>query len=354
MRALHLGDLLCAVPFLRCLRAAYPEADVTLIGLSGSDGFVARFPNLVDRLLPFPSFPGVPETPQRPGEAVAFLQACQRDPFDLALQLHGSGRHTNAFVSLMGARASAGFFLPGEEKGYPSTYRAYPGHGPEVKRLLALARHLGWPESGEDLEFPLLDADRAAYGRLDTALGLSGTDYVCLHPGARDPLRRWPPREFARLADALASSGLRVLLTGEAGERPIAEAVAAAMHRGAEVLCGRTTLGSLGGLLEGARLLVTNDTGVSHIAAALCVPSVVLFLHSDAERWAPLDRELHKAFAAEAAMGNSCLHEVGGHRCLADGCRFRRRVAAGRPIDREEVLSAAFSLLEARGAGARA
>ncbi|HWO73046.1 MAG TPA: glycosyltransferase family 9 protein, partial [Dehalococcoidia bacterium] len=146
----------------------------------------------------------------------------------------------------------------------------------------------------------------------------------------------------------------RVLLTGEAADRPLAEAVAAAMEREAEVLCGRTTLGSLALVLSKSRLLVTNDTGVSHIAAALRVPSVVLFLHSDPERWAPLDRERHLVLVGETAVQNSCLHDLGGHRCLADGCRFGGGTTGGRPILPDEVVRAALSLLDARGAHARA
>ena len=65
------------------------------------------------------------------------------------------------------------------------------------------------------------------------------------------------------------------------------------MTRPALDLAGRTTLGGLGALLQGARLLVSNDTGVAHLATALRLPSVVLFDPSQLARWAPLDRTRH-------------------------------------------------------------
>jgi len=175
---------------------------------------------------------------------------------------------------------------------------AYPDHEPEVWRHLRLMEHLGIPLQGEDLEFPILDSDWQKLSALAKTKELRPGEYVCLHPGSQLASRRWPVRHFAAVGDGLASRGFRVVLTGSAGETEITQGVAQAMRSTPIDLAGQTTLGMLAALLKHSRILVTNDTGVSHLAAALRVPSVVVFVSSDPHRWAPLDRRRHRPVVA--------------------------------------------------------
>src|SRR3954470_8949327 len=84
VRALHLGDMLCAVPALRSVRARFPNAHVTLIGLPWARELVARLSRFVDDFAEFPGFPGIPERDVDPSRTVQFLTEAQRHPFDLA------------------------------------------------------------------------------------------------------------------------------------------------------------------------------------------------------------------------------------------------------------------------------
>jgi ADP-heptose:LPS heptosyltransferase len=106
--------------------------------------------------------------------------------------------------------------------------------------------------------------------------------------------RRWGPERFARVARGLADRGLQVVLTGTAGEAELTRAVGRELGLPHVDLAGRTGLGALAALVRGARLLVCNDTGVSHLAAALRVPSVVLSDTANRERWAPADHRRHR------------------------------------------------------------
>jgi ADP-heptose:LPS heptosyltransferase len=294
LRALQLGDLLCAVPAFRALRAARPEAEITLIGLPWARELVRRFDRYLDAFLEFPGYPGLPERTPDAGRIPAFFEAAQRAGFDLALQMHGSGRITNSLLPELGARVAAGFFPAGEPCPDERTFIAYPDDEHEIRRPLRLLHHLGIPSAGEELEFPLHRADREELGDIAEATSLVPGEYACIHPGGRSA-RRWAPWRFAEVGDALASRGLVPVLTGSADEADLAADVAARMRRRSVNLAGRTTLGGLGALLAGARLLVSGDTGVSHLASALRVPSVVIFTSSDRARWAPLNGELHRA-----------------------------------------------------------
>ena len=112
------------------------------------------------------------------------------------------------------------------------------------------------------------------------------------------------------MADALAERGLAVVLTGSEEDAAVTAEVAAAMSSQATDAGGRTSLGAFGALLAGARLLVTNDSGASHVAAALRVPSVAVFTASDPRRWAPLDGALHRIVSAPVIRPELVLAEV--------------------------------------------
>ena len=299
LRALQLGDLLCAVPAFRALRAGLPKAEITLIGLPWARELVPRFHRYLDGFLELPGYPGLPEEPPQPERLPAFLERARAARFDLALQLHGSGGITNPLVALLGARRTAGFFVPGAWCPDDAGFLPYPEGEPEARRLLRLLEFLGFPSVGEELEFPIRSEDREELASLPETRSLVPGQYVCLHPGGRSA-ERWGPEAFAQVGDDLSRRGLSVVLTGVEEERETTRRVASTMAAPALDLAGRTTLGALGALLAGARLLVTNDTGVSHLAAALRLASVVVFTSSDPGRWAPLEPSLHRVAPGRA------------------------------------------------------
>ncbi len=299
LRALKLGDLLCAVPVLRALRAALPGAEIVLVGLPWAREFVARFGHLLDGFVEFPGWPGLPEREPRTDRIPGFLAAMQAGRFDLAIQLHGSGPFVNPLVALFKARHTAGFYRPGDYCPDPDRFLPWPDRGLEVRRLLALVEFLGAPPRGEHLEFPLRPKDfRAA----DRAADLAPGTYVCVHPGASVPERRWPAERFAAVADALAARGPAVVLTGTAAEADLTGALADRMAAPAIDLAGRTDLGATAALIARARLVVCNDTGVSHVAAAVRTPSVVLSTGDNPARWAPPDADRHRVLCDPAGL----------------------------------------------------
>ena len=294
-RALQLGDMLCAVPALRALRAALPGTRITLIGLPWATWFAARFRRYLDDFIPFPVHPSLPEQAVQEQQLPAFYERMRARGFDLALQMHGSGETSNPVVRDFGARAIAGFAPASDDSLDSRHFLPYPGDGAEPLRLLRLAAHLGAAPQGAALEFPLTDTDRDELDATPLTREISSDGYFCIHPGARNRSKCWPVERFAEVADALAQRyHLQPVLTGSPQETDLTAAVAAHMRTPALATAGPLSIGAMAALMAGARLLVSNDTGVSHIAAGLRLPSVVIFNNADMQRWAPLDRHRHR------------------------------------------------------------
>jgi heptosyltransferase-2 len=158
-------------------------------------------------------------------------------------------------------------------------------------------------------------------------LGAPGP-WIGVNPGAAyGSAKRWVPERYAAVADRLARElGGRVAVLGGPAERPLAEAIAAQLRAPSRVLAGETRLGELIGVLSGLKLLLTNDSGPMHLAAALGVPLVAIFGPTDWSETAPLGRR--QRLVREPVDCSPCkLRECPiDHRCM-------RRVSVERVAD---------------------
>jgi ADP-heptose:LPS heptosyltransferase len=295
-----LGDLLCSVPALRRLKEERPDVHVTMITWPEMADVVARTGG-VDELLPFPGADGIPERPVDPAGWAPFVAAARARRFDLALQVYGDRPAANRVTASLGARLVGGFaptgWAPPEEQ--RGLHLRYPLHLHEAERHLRLFEHLGLPAAGPPrMRFPVTSADEAEHAATLARLGLRPGGYAVLHPGASAPTRRWPVERFAAVGDALADDGLRIVVTGVPGERATVSALLHALRRPALDLTGATGLGGLAALLRDAAVLVGNDTGSAHLAAAVGAASVTVFLPGDPVRWAHAGPR-HRTVAAD-------------------------------------------------------
>ena len=285
-----LGDLLCSVPALRALRGARPDVRVTLLTWPEVEPVVSRISRYVDELLPFPGVDGIPERPPRRDQWTPFLDAARARRFDLAVQCYGDNAVANRVASAVGARAVGGFAPTGwsPPAGSERLHLPYPTREHEVWRHLHLVEQLGvpLPESADVMEIAVEEEDERSAAFLRTRHRLSPGRYVVLHPGASAATRRWPPAAYADVADRLHEQGLTVVLTGQAGESDVTSQVLIRMQHPAVDLTGRTALGALAVLLRDSALLVSNDTGTAHLAAAVGARTVVVFQPGDPRRWA--------------------------------------------------------------------
>jgi ADP-heptose:LPS heptosyltransferase len=335
-RALRgVGDILCFIPALRSLRTAFPNAHLYFLGLAETRSLMSRFNRYVDTFIPFPGWPGLPEQVSKPKDIECFLNNMQSMRLDIAIQMHGDGSITNNIIELLGAQTSAGFFDKDVYRSNKEYFLPWLENESEIHRCLRLAEVLGAPSQGGALEFPLSRSDTQDAETIQKLHGLTPCQYICIHPGASDALRQWKLEHFAAVADTLASYGFKIVLTGTAEESSLTDYLARRMKATAVNLAGYTSLGALAALVADARLLVCNDTGVSHLASALSTPSVVVFngsQRSNPDRWAPLNSELHRV-----------IHK---HSADASPHDFGRRFTCIPEITPNIVLSEAQCLLE--------
>jgi ADP-heptose:LPS heptosyltransferase len=330
LRANGLGDLVFVLPALDALRAAYPGAELVLLAGRWQRELLKARPGPVDRVVEVPVAGGVREGAEEDHTTLErFFAAMVRERFDLALQLHGGGRFSNPFVKRLGARVTVGSRSPDAaalDRSLPYVYLQ-----PEVARYLELVGLVGAAPVTLAPRLPVTEADRAEAA---AAVG-APRSVVALHPGATDPRRRWRPERFAAVGDALAELGATVAVTGSPPEQQVVDAVLGHMRRAALDLCGRLTLGGLAGLLERCAVVVSNDSGPLHLAAAVGAPTVGIFWGPNVVNSPPLHRARHRPLAALARRCAACGTDNLRGRCahaLLDEVAVAEVVAAAREL----------------------
>lgn len=348
LRANALGDMVFALPALAALRSAYPAAEIVLLGRAWHAAFFAGRPGPVDRVLVVPG-DDAPESglhgihsdaPWRAAseaERAAFAGRARREAFDLAVQIHGGGRNSNPFLASLGARWSVG--LRSDDAPALDRWVRFIYYQHEVLRCLEVVALVGAAPVDLEPRLTLRAGDSA-----EAAAALAGVEppYAVLHPGANDPRRRWPPDRFARVGDALEAAGLSLVVTGSRDELPLAEKLIGALHVPARNLAGRTSLGGLAGVLGTARLVISNDSGPLHLAAALGRPTVGVYWCGNLINGGPLTRQRHRPLIAWQVSCPRCGVPCTEARCPHDDSFVIE-------ISVESVLAAAQDLLELPG-----
>ena len=208
---------------------------------------------------------------------------------------------------------------------------------PMVGQYAALAyapgAKLPWLQENATVPMPVprLDTDLNEAARVSARFNLdTRAPLVVFCPGAEyGPAKRWPPEHFATLAQFIAQSFpyARIVALGSPKDAPIAQAIA---DRAPNVrnLCGQTSLGEACALISRASAVVTNDSGLMHVAAALRRPLVAVFGSTDPRHTPPLSDlakvqwlhlECSPCFARECPLGHlNCLRELGAEQVFGD------------------------------------
>ncbi|MBX3112706.1 MAG: glycosyltransferase family 9 protein [Fimbriimonadaceae bacterium] len=209
--------------------------------------------------------------------------------FDIAIDLQGlfkSGRIVGAAKAALKLayhrqREFAGWFA--------APVRPDPTSVHVVDQYVDVARAAGGTASS-DFALAPTDEDRARTSELLSGLAMP---YAVVNAGGAWATKRWPPRAFARVSEALYRQGIASVYIGSAAESEVFAQVAAEASCPLTSLHGKTGVGDLVGLMSGAKLHLGGDTGTTHIAAALGTPCVGLYMVTRPERSCPYRQISH-------------------------------------------------------------
>ena len=362
VRADGLGDVLMSGPAIAALKRAAPGRHLTLLA-SVAGAQASRFVPEIDEVIAFDLPWAWRDHASSSAATVELRNRLAAGGYDAAVifTVYSQNPMAPALLCYMaGIRRRLGYC---RENPYALLNDWVPETEPEnhvrheVERQLDLVAKVGataLSKADRRMRFSLAPDDfRGLEQALDT-YGVARGDvtsrnrWIVVHPGASVASRRYPPERFAKIATALAKkTGMQVLITGTRQEAELAHqvhsAAQAASSRGdAQIidLSGRLSLGELGALIDHAALLVSNNSGPVHIAAALGTPVIDLYALTNPQQgpWDTPHRLMTNDVPCRWCYKSTC--PEGHHLCLLG-------------IEPETVVDQALDLLAETGSDRR-
>jgi lipopolysaccharide heptosyltransferase II len=320
----NLGDLLMTTPAIAAVRAWLPDAHITLL-TSPSGALLGPHLPEVDEVVawhapwvkndaaisPTADLQRIAELAEGSHDAAIIFTVCTQSALPAALLTWLAGIP----LRLAHCRENA-YSLLSDWVPEPDTDLATARH--EVQRQLDLVATVGFTSVDDRLRFALRAEDVRSVG---AALRNAGIDpdrpLVVVHPGASAESRRWPAERFGAAAREVAqSSGAAIVFTGSAAEASFIERAQAELDEPTASLAGSLSLGELGALIARAAVLLANNTGPVHLAAALGTPVVDLYALTNPQHtpWRVRSRVLSHDVPCRNCLKSIC--PMGHHDCL--------------------------------------
>jgi heptosyltransferase-1 len=300
-----IGDVVHTLPILNLIRRKWPAAQIAWLVTPACAGILEKHPQL-DEIFLFDRrrWASWWFHPERFLELRRFARNLRGHKFDLVIDLQGLFR-SGWLARRTGAPVRVGFANAREMAWAFYTHRVpidtMEQHA--IDRYLQLARFIGCEDGPVEYVFGHDDADRASVQNL-----IKADHYAVLAPGTNWPTKRWPIDRFAALPPLLKQHfDLDSIVVGGPGERDLGGRIPAAVN-----LAGRTTLRELCALIERAAIVISNDSGPMHIAAALARPLVALFGPTSPTRTGPYARDdavLRLDIPCSPCYSRQCSHQ---------------------------------------------
>lgn len=336
----NIGDIVCALPAIRCVRKAYPDATLTLLTSPGPKGMpgaanVLEQAAWIDELKIYYA-----EDIDTFAKRGALLQELRERRFDVWIDLPNNLTTVSrqfrdmAFTRMVGARWARGWRI--DTLKWAAQAQSEHLHFPnEVERMLDVVRRAGFDVSDVQFDLPRLPATRARIDEVLRACGLQAGTLVAIAPGAKRSTNLWVPERFAAVGRELSGQGCSIVLVGGKSEAQACARIAAEIGPRARSFAGELSIAESTELLRRCKLVVCLDSGVQHIAAAVGTPTVSLFSFWQMRgKWHPYG---HRNVVLQKWV--SC------HTCLLDECPNANRCMTA--IEVKDVVFHATRLLEA-------
>ena len=336
----NMGDVLMTTPALRALRNSAPSRHITLLA-SPAGAALAPFIPEIDATMVLEGGPWLPGVPASPPVMTAAVDGLRQGNFDAAIIFTVYSQNPLPAALLCWLAGIPLILAHCRENPYHllSNWVAEPEPQEmvrhEVRRQLDLVGSIGATTVDEHLSFRLRPADQTAAA---TKLRQAGIDperrWLVLHPGASALSRRYPAELFSVVAKQLVDlDGFQLVFTGSEAEIGLVDGIRGHLHRPLASLAGALSLGELAAVIGGAELLVANNSGPVHIAAALGTPVVDIYALTNPQHapWQVPNRVVYHDVPCRFCYRSVC--PQGHHACL-------------RQLDPQQVTAAARQLLD--------
>lgn len=337
----YLGDVLMSTPAIRALKQSAPGRHVTLL-TSGSGAAVARYLPEVDDCIAYAAPWMKSSEAHDPATDLAMVSRLAAGRYDAAVIFTVYSQNPLPAAMLCTLAGIPLRLAHCRENPYRLLTHWVPEPEPreklrhEVRRQLDLVASIGARADNERLAFRIPDDDRTHVRGLLASLDINPTrPWIALHPGATAASRRYPPGHWGAVARQLAATtACPLVFTGSAEEAGLVNEIRHGVPN-SHSLAGRLDLGQLGALISEAAILVSNNTGPVHLAAAVGTPVVDLYALTNPQHapWQVASRVLFRDVPCRYCYKSVC--PQGHHACLAG-------------VPPERVVEAAGELLALR------
>ena len=321
-----IGDTLLLAQVLKAIKDAHPAVSLTVVSSKNNYEVLNRYP-FIDNLKVFE----VSKVIKEPSYFFSFMKDINSNQYDVVLDFESWPRISAILSFFVKTGRKIGFKTQGQFKHFIfDTTVPHSSICHEIENYISLANAVGVSVSDYKIEFPIADSEKAFVEDLFKRKGFLFDNLILFHPwssGYKGHLKEWDIENFAELAKLLAKDGYFIGITGTKENQAASENIIRACPENAISFCGKFTLGQTAYLIKKSRLLITVNTGIMHLGAALNHPMIALHGPAGVLRWGSVGSANACNIESDFACA-PCLNLGFEYKCINGGCMDAIKVEA--------------------------